>query len=378
MNKTRVTLIAAVVSVAAGCCLAMTTTAQATSAHPPVQLIDGNTCERTTSVVHLSPTDPTPYHIAGWLCGPRGTDRIQLLVNGFSYNDLYFMGLGVFRQLDYVHTVTESGWASLAIDQIGSGASDHPDPNALTFTTEAYVVSQLVAQLRTGHVGRDHRRFHKVVTVGHSMGGGTVLVEAGLYRDAGAQPDAVVVDDFLHATNLDWVTSVLRPHYVAANTLPAFKNLPDGYFTVQPRALFYDTDPTSHGVADPAVIARDAVVEDVGPAGMQNTLDTARDPRVSEAITVPVLLATGEQDLIGCDPTQPSTGPLSCATVQAVANREKRYFPRTRCLGIVVVPGGHDTALHPDAPALFAATNQWIAQVTGADGPAQHRPACTR
>jgi pimeloyl-ACP methyl ester carboxylesterase len=272
--------------------------------------------------------------------------------------------------------VTESGWASLAIDQIGSGASDHPDPNALTFTAEAYVVSQLVTQLRTGHVGWEHRRFEKVVTVGHSMGGGTVMVEAGLYHDA--EPDAVVVDDFLHATNLDWVLSVLRPHYVVANTLPAFKNLPDGYFTVQPRALFYDTDPTSPGAANQAVIARDTVVEDVGPAGMQNTLDTARDPRLSDAITAPVLIATGEQDLIGCDPTQPSTGPLSCATIQAVANRERSLFSGTSCLGIVVVAGGHDTALHPDAPELFADTNQWLAQMTSSHGPAQHGAACAR
>jgi hypothetical protein len=306
-------------------------------------------CERTTTSVHLTATDPAAYRVAGWLCGPRRPrdGEVQFLLAGFSYNHLYWMGLGIDR-LDYIRAAARQGRATFVIDELGSGVSDHPAPDQVTFPNLAYTVHQLVGRLRTGGIGRAHTRFRRVIGAGHSMGAGVWMVEAGTYGDV----NAVVLADFLHATDPDFVT-YLRAHYVAASTQSEFATLPAGYLTVLPRSLFYDT-----GRVSPSVLQRDEEIGvDTGTTGLTTTLAQARDPKYSQAIAVPVLVVTGRQDALGCNEAKPG---LSCATPQAVLDREQPYYPSAPCLDAFVLDSGHDTNLHDAAPEWFAYADRWV------------------
>ncbi|MGI8335332.1 alpha/beta hydrolase [Actinomadura scrupuli] len=306
-------------------------------------------CERTISKVRLTSTDTATYRVAGWLCGPRKprNGEVQFLVHGFTYNHLYWMGLG-YDRLDYVRAATANGHTTFVIDQLGTGASDHPDPALVTFPVQAYVLHQLVGQLRAGRVGRAHARFDRVVGVGHSMGAGAWIVEAGTYHDV----SAVVLADLLHATDVNFVT-YLRAHYVTANSESRFAHLPDGYLTVRPRSLFYATSRV-----DPAVMERDERLgADTGTIGSVTTLAMGRDLTYSKAIKVPVLIVTGRQDALGCNEALPG---LSCATASAVLNREAPAFTSAGRLNAYVFDSGHDTNLHRSAPQWFAYANRWI------------------
>jgi pimeloyl-ACP methyl ester carboxylesterase len=185
------------------------------------------------------PTSPVTYRVAGWLCQPRHpTDprTIQVLVHGFSHNHRYWFGLG-YPRLDHVRAAGRAGYPTFLIDQVGAGISAHPDPALVTFPNLAFVLSQLVADLRAGRVGRSAPRFTHVVGVGHSMGAGQWLTEAGVYHDV----DAVVLRDFLHATDPATVNALRAHNIVVANTGPRFADLLDGYLSMQPRSVFYDT-----------------------------------------------------------------------------------------------------------------------------------------
>jgi pimeloyl-ACP methyl ester carboxylesterase len=306
-------------------------------------------CEQADTQVRMAPDDPASYRLVGWLCGPRnrGVREVDLLVHGATYTHLYWMGLGQFAGLDYVRYASAARQTTFVIDQLGAGASDHPDPDRFTLITAAYVLHQVVTGLRTGQIGAEHLRFQRVIGVGHSMGSRAWQIEAGTWHDT----DAVVVLDGLHATNPPFIT-VLQAHTVQANTLPRFAHLPAGYLTIQMRSLFYDT-----GLAAPRVISRDEQVADTNAARVDASLGAARDPRYSTAIRVPVLLVTGRTDALECDPVRAG---LSCADPAAVIDREGSMFTGAPCLQAYVVDGGHDTNLHPAAPHMFNYINTWI------------------
>lgn len=312
-----------------------------------------NGCERTTTRVRLTAADPATYRVAGWLCGPRHPvdQRVEFLVHGFSYNHLYWFGLG-YRDLDYVRAATQAGRTTFVIDQLGTGASDHPDPNQTTFPNLAYIVHQLVTDLKAGHIGSSGTRFRHVIGVGHSMGARTWVLEAGTYHDV----DALILADALADYNPDYVAHV-RAHRVAANSEPRFAGLPDGYLTVRPRSLFYDTD-----LADPEVIARDEQVgADTGTVGQLATLPMSDQLRqYSQSIATPVLLVVGRQDALVCNP---DIG-LSCADAGAVVARESSAYTSTSCLGAFVLDGGHVTNLHPTAPTWYRYANWWLKRVS--------------
>lgn len=318
-------------------------------------------CERTTSTVRLTPADATRYRIAGWLCGPRspGNQEVEFLVHGFSYNHLYWMGLGVDR-LDYVRAASQQGRTTFVIDQLGVGESDHPDPQQTTFENLAYTVHQLVGQLRAGQIGSEHTRFQRVIGVGHSMGAGTWIVESGTYRDV----NAVILADDLHTMDPGDV-ALLSENTLVANTLSQFANLPDGYLTLTQRSLFYDVD-----LVSPDVLKLDGEIGmDTGTTGQYGTLADSSDPKFSNAITAPVLIVSGRQDALFCNE---STG-LSCATAGAVLDREAPVFSSAACLDAFVFDSGHDTNLHETAPQLFDYAGKWVDAVDHGNPPAGSR-----
>ncbi len=310
-------------------------------------------CEQTATTVRLSEDATEQYNVAGELCykGSLGKKTVQLLVSGHTYDSTYWDFEHEPETYSYVDAAIDDGYATFNIDRLGVGKSDVPaDPASLTTPSQAYVVHQLVEALRAGEIV--DTKVEKIVLVGHSLGSAIVEYAAAAYGNV----QAVVATDGLSDRDMNFIP-ILTSNFYPANQDPKFadQNIPDGYITTKPgkRGLnFYNTE-----YADPAVIDADEATKQPGTAQAIATIAAVRTSGLAENLRLPVFMPVGEKDALYCDENQVG---LSCATPEAIVDREKKYFPNA-CIEAYIQPNaGHDGVLHPNAPDMFKAVSDWI------------------
>ena len=204
-------------------------------------------CQQVSVPVALVAGVPLQYNIAGWLCadGSWQSKTVQVLLHGLTYDHAYWDFPAQQPTYSYVQAATNAGYATFAIDRIGAGLSNHPAVG-VTLESNAFVVHQLVQDLRAGAIGG--AAFAKVILVGHSYGAETAVVEAATYADV----NGVLLSGFLHVVNPVEVAAITAT-FVPAVLDAKFRksNLPLGYFTTLAGtrgADFYhaaDADPRS-------------------------------------------------------------------------------------------------------------------------------------
>jgi pimeloyl-ACP methyl ester carboxylesterase len=327
----------------------------ASAAHPAQPTAaTGPHCQRERIPVRLSAAASVTYRIAGWLCAdgtPQG-HTVEVLIPGLTYGASYWnFPVGPARY-SYVRAATAAGYATLAIDRLGTGASDHPPGAQVTAMSEASALHDVVAQLRAGKVG--HVSFGKIVLVGHSYGSDIALREAAAYADV----SGVISTGWLTAGNLAGHLQVRKSYDSSADEDAKFAGaeLPAGYVTTKPGtrgADFYNP-----GYASAAVIKEDESLKQTVSAGELKTVVIPVPRAATQAIHVPVLLADGQNDALDCNAARPA---LSCATAGAILAREKANYAPQACLRAYVLAGaGHSINLHPDAADWFAAASNWV------------------
>lgn len=306
------------------------------------------------------------YYLAAWLCAdgsPRGR-AVEVLIPGLTYGASYWNFPLDPGRYSYVRAATAAGFATLAIDRLGTGASSHPPAADVTAGTEAVALHGVVQRLRAGRVGAT--RFRTVVLVGHSFGSDVALREAGIYGDVAG----VISTGWLTAGNPAGHLRVRDSYDATASDDPKFAHagLPTGYVTTRPGTRGADFYNTSY--ASPAVIREDEALKETVTSGELASVIVPVPRATTRAIGVPVLLADGQNDDLDCSTTLPG---VSCASAAALIRREQASYAPQACLRAFVLPtSGHSINLHPDAPQWFAAATRWIrAYVT-----ARHRP-CT-
>jgi pimeloyl-ACP methyl ester carboxylesterase len=326
----------------------------------PVQAAGGGlNCQQVSPIaVTLSPSDPTVYHVAGWLCakGSLNGKTMQLLVHGLTYDHQYWDWPQSPQVYSYVRSATDAGYATFAIDRLGDGSSDHPvDGTSVTVQSGAYVLHQIVQDLRAGSIGGT--AFAKIIAVGHSFGSATAGYEAATYHDV----DAAILSGMMHDATPGAYASLSSYYPAFLDPKFASSGLNATYFTTMPgtRAqLFFNT-----ATADPSVIAMDEILKQTVTSGEFATLQDVS--AVTPQINVPVMLAMGETDFLFCDPT---VG-LSCANSSAVLARENQHYNSQTCLEAMVQPtAGHDINLHPNAHLWFESASAWANRRIGPDG----------
>jgi len=306
--------------------------------------------------VTLSPSDPTLYHIVGWLYsrGPLEGKTVQIVLHGGTYDHNYFNLPYQPSNYSYVDYMLNAGYAILDIDRIGSGLSDHPAPDQVTMVSGAYTIHQIVQGLRSGTL--TGTKFNKVMLVGHSLGSGISLVEAATFNDV----DAVILSGFASAVNPAGYNEA-EAGLEAANSDPRFTNLPNGYEIIQPAdraALFYNAQD-----ADPNVIALDQLLQQTvtdGELGQITSVFTANT--YSSQVRVPVLIANGSDDGLFAGAGMPFNGD----DPNSIKSFEAPFFPLVPSLTVFVLKNsGHDINLHLNAPDWFAAARAWSDQNVG-------------
>lgn len=281
----------------------------------------------------------------GKFCLPRvgKPSTVQILVHGATYNHLYWDFPGFNGKYSYTRAANIAGYATLAIDRLGTGKSTRPASQHVTYTAQISTLHQVVQKLRSGLAGN---KFKKVMMVGHSFGSAYTIGEAATYKDV----DAVLLTGNGHqVSKLTQEQSVTFFH--PANAEERFKDLDDGYVTTIPGlrddgGFLYDMSRT-----DPAVVAVDEATKDV----ISKAEFATRPPNLgvlSRDIRVPVLIATGQQDTHYC-----GEGANDCTSSRTYYDAEAPFY--NTCMSVMFLRAGHDINLHKTAPGSFAKMLAW-------------------
>lgn len=312
-------------------------------------------CQSLYVPVALGDGEPAQYSIYGELCNPSSGPghTVQLLIPGGTYGHIYWDFSYQPQLYSYVRALNAAGYSTFNIDRIGTGLSSHPllDQGGVTMESNAYVVHEIVQDLRSGLMG--NQPFARVLLVSHSLGSAIAWIEAGTYHDV----DGVIISGLLHHLNATMLANVLATFYPAALD-PRFagKGFGVGYLTTDPgtrkKDFYYLPD------VDPNVIALDEATKETATDGEAVTFAPTLVDGISAQITVPVLLIVGQQDAILC-----GLGATDCSSDAAVQQAEAPYYASQAQLQVAVIPNaGHDINLHEAAPLEFAAATTWAYQ----------------
>src|SRR5919197_5577104 len=137
------------------------------------------------------PSDGKSYVVRGHLTGPRAAIEgpapraVTLYYEGFDTGE-WMWRFRLVPGYDYAAQMAKLGYASVTVDQVGYGASGHPQGNDTCIGAQADIAHQIVGQLRSGTYsahGTSPVKFKTVVLGAHDVGGAAAEVEAYSYDD---------------------------------------------------------------------------------------------------------------------------------------------------------------------------------------------------
>jgi pimeloyl-ACP methyl ester carboxylesterase len=362
----------------------------------------GRECRDVQVPVALAAGQPANERIYGKLCVPSGRspDTIQFLVHGGVYTGVYWEfpdPSGGTDQYNYAAAANKAGFATLAIDRIGSGRSTHPLSTMITLESNAFTVHQVVQAIRHGEItALGGERFRKVVYVGHSYG---TVVGWILATDYGEGLDAAVFTGNVRGATVTALLLVYGSLYPAALD-PKFARdgLDPGYLTTLPGTR--DEFLYKPARYDPALVKFDERTKSTSTA----TELTAPRLFLNQPpldVRVPTLLVDGELDSQVCKenlnaiPTvtgggagavgqllapfedttleQPQEvrltrlGGAPCGSPEALIAYERPHLgPHVPSVDAFILPGApHDLNQALNAQQYFTAVNHWIAAKLG-------------
>jgi pimeloyl-ACP methyl ester carboxylesterase len=304
------------------------------------------TCEEVHVPVSLAGTPQTMY---GKLCAPQGATAVQVLIPGGTYNGSYWDIAYTPNTRSYRQSMNQAGYATLAVDRLGTGKSSKPLSALVTASAQASAVHQVIQTLRP--------RFAKVFVGGHSIGSAMALIEAGTYHDV----DGVIVTGMTHRMNLITVVPVLANMIPAALDLRFLGSTLDlGYLTTAPGTRFKAFHDPGPNVVD--AMSYDESTKDV--FAVTEAVDTLLLTNVvipfTKKIDVPVLLVVGDGDTHFCG--QPLGS--DCSSAAALRASEAPYFSDAARLQTYVLGGyGHSINYAPNAPAYHQVVKNWARDV---------------
>jgi pimeloyl-ACP methyl ester carboxylesterase len=357
----------------------------------------GRECRDVQVPVALAQGQPADERIYGKLCirSGRSPDTIQLLVHGATYTGDYWEfpdPSGGTDRYNYAAAANKAGFATLAIDRIGSGRSSHPLSTKITIESNAFTMHQVVQAIRRGEItAPGGKQFHTVVYVGHSYG---TAVGWLLATDYDKDIDVAVFTGGAHNGTVTTFPLVYGSLYPAALD-PEFAGdgLDPGYLTTLPGTR--DKFLYKPARFNPAVVEFDEKTKSTYTAteaatGLQGVLRPLD-------IRVPTLLVVGELDSLACKenfdavptvtggradavgdllaPFEDTTvnvagtrlGGSDCSSPEALIKDERPYLgPHVPSVDAFILPRApHDLNQALNAQEYFTAVNDWITATLG-------------
>ena len=301
-----------------------------------------------------------PSAMAGTLCIPAsGPHTVLVLVPGSTYNQSYWDYPYQSGTYSFRRAMNRAGYATLAIDRIGTGRSSRPPSALVTALGQADAVHRVIGRLRDGRIGPTS--FRKIILGGHSLGSGIAVHEAALYHDI----DALLLTGFSHEVDPIGSGSVVAGFYPAdADPKFAGRGYDPGYLTTRPgtrKGDFY-----AQGDFDARVVAVDETTKDIVTStefadGLSGSL-----PPETNLISAPTMIVNGSEDKLAC-----SSLLRNCASAATLSASEQPFF-QVGCLTADLLQGsGHDVNLAANTETYQAAVVRWADLNVGTSEPQQ-------
>lgn len=277
------------------------------------------------------------YELSAHYCEPpRDVPRkntLQLLAHGATFNK----GMWDFQynpeNYSYTRYMNRAGYATLAIDLLGSGNSSHP-PGFLEAQTETLLqtVHQVLGRLRSGDILGEP--VEKIALVGHSLGG---MIGVGL---ADKYPEDV---DVLVLLGVAWNKALVYPAFMAGLQSAARVQRPEAWGDYDD---FYQTQSTPAsreaanfaGEYEQGALELDFETRDLDTLGIAISFASqlVRAPK----FTAPVFLGIGGNDVFFCGERCLSEPYAVYDNLPNAADHVVRVWPNT----------GHAILFHSVAP----------------------------
>jgi alpha-beta hydrolase superfamily lysophospholipase len=299
----------------------------------------------------LFPGTPKSYSIYGKLCTPRKpATTLQILVHGMTYNRTYWNVPGFGPKYSYEYPMNKNGYATLAIDRVGSGQSSHPLGALVDADTGATALHDVVSFARSSKLPGGP--YKKVVLVGHSYGTVVSMIEQTTYHDV----DGLVLTGVMHLLNALQMTNIAT-HMVPASLngrLWSQVGIDSTYLTTAPgaqRSLFFSPH------SDPKMVRHWEGNKQTGTVTELATFAPRLVDGTTARINVPTLLAMGSADPFWCTGTHLE----NCRTDKVLYNSERPFYSREAQLQTYVLPGsGHDINLEGNSEEWYNRAEKWF------------------
>ncbi|RSM79976.1 alpha/beta hydrolase [Kibdelosporangium aridum] len=317
----------------------------------PMQAGASESCRDLNFPVTLTAVPQTMY---GRLCVPTGgANTVQVLIPGGTYNSSYWDIAYSPETRSYRRAMNKAGYATVALDRLGTGRSSTPLSVLLTTITEADVVHQVIQQLRSGARGP---QFSKVILAGHSFGSGMAIIEAATFHDV----DAVLITGLAHRINLGGtipvfaatLPAILDPKFAGSGHDPA-------YLTTLPNTR-YDIFHKPGPKVDAAVAFDESTKDTSVHTQAIDLFSLGIILPYSRLIDKPVMIALG-QDTVFC-------GPLAtdCSSAAGIKRTESLYYSAAADLHTFALQGyGHAINYAPNATEYHNAVREWADRKVG-------------
>jgi hypothetical protein len=267
----------------------------------------------------------------------RGT--LHILVHGGTYNRWYWHPETAPEKYSYVRAAAQRGYATINVDRIGSGRSDHPDGDELGFDLHAATVNSIALLAREGMAGLT---WNSIIGVGHSIG--TMVLMKTLSGEHTL--DAAVLTGISHQrTGADPVGLNIP---AGDDKQFAHRNV-TGYFAMpaEQRERFYYLPTT-----DEEVLLADKRHRDVVGAGDLRSMQ--QDTAAPCGATVPICVALGTRDWLS-----------AAENDSAFRSAEAAWYPQAPSVDFFIYEDtGHNINLHQAGPRAVTDLLDWAQAVT--------------
>lgn len=282
------------------------------------------------------------YAVRGFLHRPSGaarcTSSVLLLLHGHSFGAFGWDFPVRPERYSVVRALAAAGYASVAIDELGYGSSDHPNGRTLTVQSYAAMTRQIIDQLRAGsYTAASPTRFGRVGLAAHSAGAEIAELTAGAFGGA----DLLVALGYLH-----FIKDEFGGEFMTQEIPRAAQSEYSFWGGTFEQAAKY------HGVTDefvePEVIAEYRKRMNLTPSGQILSISNQPSRWVLPSIRVPIILVLAENDYIF---------PVERG------EQEMTLFAGTADKTLHVVPdAGHSFFLEPSAVQTNALLVDWLRQ----------------
>jgi pimeloyl-ACP methyl ester carboxylesterase len=261
---------------------------------------------------------------------------------------------GFSEEYSWVAHAASQGYTTLAIDNLGNGLSDHPDPlNVVQTPIQIDIIRSIVQGLRFGSFSSISQSYEKVIFAGYSYGSIIGRSLATVHPSDGA-------DAYILTATSNNLTALANPSFFFAGGAASvvdpstFKHLPPGYRTFPGlRDALYSFSPDF----DPRILAHDERQPHVFAMG------ELLSPEITTAsnFTGPVLVLTGRYDQIVCGHANITASAADCGVGKGSnPDMTRVLFPEAKFESYEPDHTGHNTNLHYSAPESFGAAHKWL------------------